>query len=186
MARPKGAKTVNRTPGVKLGRPLSDNPKPTRVKGIKKTRPLKSPSEERGHSPFVALGQVINPAGRPKRGESLTEMLRVRMSEFTADGRKQYKEAVVDRVLSIVFAAAPKTEDGKIDKRLDLEVKRLAMDATKWVFDRVDGKAVQPVENTLQGPNGGPVEVKSVATDEELDALLVAMAPPLEAAPPDV
>lgn len=168
MARPKGAKTVNRTPGVKLGRPLSDNPKPTRAKGIKKTRPLKSPSEERGHSPFVAPGQVINPAGRPKKGESLTDILRSRLDEEikTRTGSKvQIKKALVEKKLEAALMGDQKS--------------------IEWIFDRIDGKAVQPVENTLQGPNGGPVEVKSVATDEELDALLVAMAPPPEAAPPD-
>lgn len=45
--------------------------------------------------------------------------------------------------------------------------------------------AIDSSVNTLQGPNGGPVEIKPVATDAELDALLVAMAPPLEAVPSD-
>jgi len=143
MARPKGAKTVNRTPGVKLGRPKIDNPKPTRVRGIKKTRELKSPSEERGHSPFVAPGQVINPAGRPKKGESLTDILRTRLDEEikTRTGSKiQIKKALVEKKLESALAGNQKS--------------------IEWIFDRVDGKAVQPVENTLQGPNGGPVEIK--------------------------
>lgn len=168
MARPKGAKTVNRTPGVKLGRPLSENPKPTHTKGIKKTRPLKSPSEERGHSPFVEHGQVINPTGRPKKGESLTDILRARLDEEikTRTGSKvQIKKALVEKKLESALMGDQKS--------------------IEWIFDRVDGKAVQPVENTLQGPNGGPVEIKPVATDAELDALLVAMAPPPEVAPPD-
>ena len=143
MARPKGAKTVNRTPGVKLGRPLSDNPKPTRAKGIKKTRPLKSPSEERGHSPFVTPGQVINPAGRPKKGESLTDILRSRLDEEikTRTGSKvQIKKALVEKKLEAALTGDQKS--------------------IEWIFDRVDGKAVQPVENTLQGPDAGPLSIQ--------------------------
>lgn len=144
MARPKGAKTVNRTPGVKPGPKPSGKPKPE--KAVKGKRPLLSPSEERGHTPRLTVGHVMNPDGRPKKGESLSEMLRERMSEYTPDGRRQYKSAVVDRVMSVIFPATPKSDDGKVDERLNLDMRRLSMDAIKWAFERVDGKAIQPID----------------------------------------
>lgn len=44
------------------------------------------------------------------------------------------------------------------------------LNAVRWLADRADGTALQSIESTLQGPNGGPIEVKDV--DAEITSIL--------------
>lgn len=77
--------------------------------------------------PF-AKGNRANPNGRPKKGQALTDLLRLRMAEPGPDGRLN-SEIVADKLIALACAGE--------------------MDAIKVVFDRLDGKVATPVD--LQG-----------------------------------
>lgn len=154
MARLKGSKTVNRTPGKTLGRPPKDGvTKPKRTLVVKGKRPLKSPSEERGHSPKVEPGHVLNPDGRPKKGETLTDILRARLDQeikTQSGGKVQIKKALVEKKLE----AALKGDQKSIE----------------WIFDRVDGKAIQPIDAGLHGVEDQPPVGISLSSSAALAA----------------
>jgi len=89
-------------------------------------------------------GQSGNPNGRPPRGETLTDILRVKLRELTVKGKNgkriEAKEAIMITLLNLAMSG-------------DLR-------AIQYVMDRVDGKPVQPQE--VSGPEGGPVEIEQV------------------------
>jgi hypothetical protein len=78
-------------------------------------------------------GQSGNPAGRPKKGETITDILRGRLELKdidTDDGRKITRaEALVDKVMSLAI------EDGDVA-------------SIRYIFDRIDGSPRQSVEMT--------------------------------------
>lgn len=82
-------------------------------------------------------GQSGNPAGRPKKGESLADALRERVGKD--EGRAL--EAIADRLVKMAA-------EGNIA-------------AIKLVFERVDGPPPKSAEHS------GPVEVKVVFESEE-------------------
>lgn len=89
-------------------------------------------------------GQTGNPNGRPPRGETLTDILRVKLRELKVKGKGnkpiEAKEALMITLLNIAMAG-------------DLR-------AIQYIMDRVDGKPVQMSE--ISGPEGGPVEIEQV------------------------
>lgn len=78
-------------------------------------------------------GQSGNPGGRPKE-KRLTEALRRKLAEPTADGRL-YAEALAECLISLAL-------DGDIS-------------AIREIADRTDGKPTQAME--LSGPDGGGI-----------------------------
>ena len=82
-------------------------------------------------------GQSGNPAGRPKKGESLAEALRERLA---SDGGKAL-EAIADRLVSLAA-------EGSIP-------------AMKLILERVDGPVLKSADD------GGPVAIQVVFEDEK-------------------
>lgn len=110
-----------------------------RRKDIAKTRELKDPSTERGHSGRIQPGTVCNQTGRPKKGTSLTELLRARIEDELKmnDGSKiAIKKLIVEKKLAAVING----DSAKAATQQNID----------WIFDRLDGKPVQPVEQTIQ------------------------------------
>jgi hypothetical protein len=85
----------------------------------------------------------INRNGRPKKGESLTDMLRDlgSVSDVATDkGKINRKQAIASRLWQMAIAG-------------DLA-------AIKYIYDRIDGSPRQSVEMT--GEDGGPVEISVI------------------------
>jgi hypothetical protein len=82
-------------------------------------------------------GQSGNPAGRPKKGESLAEALRVKLAED--EGRRL--DLIAEKLIGMA-------QGGNIA-------------AIKLIFERVDGAIPKAIED------GGPVEIKVTFEDEE-------------------
>ena len=86
----------------------------------------------------IEKGQVLNPTGRPKKGTSMTELMRkIAEEEMEINGKKMTKG---EFIAAKVFAMAAQGD----------------MSAVKLWVDRIDGQAKQAVE--VSGPQGGPVE----------------------------
>ena len=88
-------------------------------------------------------GQSGNPNGRPPRGETLSELLRVKLREqnVNVNGAKvEAKEAIILQLIKLAVSG-------------DLR-------AIQYIMDRIDGKPLQPSE--VSGPEGGPVEIEQV------------------------
>ena len=79
-------------------------------------------------------GSVANPAGRPKKGQALTDLLRL-AAEHPIDGKSK-----AERLTDILWA-----------KALDGD-----MAAIKYLYDRIDG---QPIATQEQISTGGTLEV---------------------------
>ena len=84
-------------------------------------------------------GQSGNPAGRPKKGEALTDVLRDKVD----------KEAVAEKLISIAM------EKGDIV-------------ALKYIYDRIDGRPVETVnQNVTEAPKVIQIEHSDNTTDSE-------------------
>jgi hypothetical protein len=75
--------------------------------------------------PFIK-GKSGNPAGRPRKGKSLTEALEKAMKKRRANGTKNI-DALADTLI-----------------RLAIDDKNIA--AVKYLFDRLDGRPTETVE----------------------------------------
>jgi hypothetical protein len=85
-------------------------------------------------------GQSGNPAGRPKKGQALTDILRKELNKRTIYDEDQ--KTYIARKTAI------------IRKMIDLAIEG-DLAAQKYIFDRVDGKPMESME--LTGQNGGPL-----------------------------
>ena len=107
-------------------------------------------------------GQSGNPKGRPKLGESLTDILRTKLEEIweikdDATGRTrkvQLREIVANKLL---LRAVVEDSD----------------DLLKYLFDRVDGKPTQPISaggpvNEALDPDISPEERKRLQAEMDL------------------
>lgn len=102
-------------------------------------------------NPNWAPGVSGNPNGRPRRGDTFSDLLEkeLKKRKYTvkeSDGTSKKvngKQAIIRAHLSIVFG-----------KESSEEVRLKAIDS---LYDRVDGKPRQALEHS--GPNGGPIEV---------------------------
>lgn len=79
-------------------------------------------------------GQSGNPAGRPKKGEALTDILKAFLDK--KDGSKTRKQQLVERLYDLAMA-------GEVS-------------AMKYIFDRIDGK----VPDKLEFPEGINVDIR--------------------------
>lgn len=84
-------------------------------------------------------GQSGNPKGRPKRGETISELIRAVLREKGPEGIANRK-LVAQKLVALAL-------DGN-------------MDAIKVVLDRVDGKVVEKLEHS--GAGGGPLILEYV------------------------
>jgi hypothetical protein len=91
-------------------------------------------AENRGK---IKPGEVRNPRGRPKKGETLIEILRSKLDEKIPKSQSAYKDMVVMRLIQLANSGD--------------------LGALKYIFDRMEGSPRQAVEHT--GADGGPIEV---------------------------
>ena len=102
-------------------------------------------------------GQSGNPSGRPPKNKALTDLLQTALSKAVEfDGKKISGK----RLLAILVAEVATT--GKVtfpgdEKPSTVGVKDW-MEFVKWIYERIDGKPVQPVG----GEDGGPVVIKVI------------------------
>jgi hypothetical protein len=104
--------------------------------------------------PFVK-GKSGNYKGRPKKGETLTDLLVKYGSMKAGEGRERYRDKIVAGLYELAL------EKGK-----DYASVRLA--AIKYIFDRIDGK---PVETSRVEVNGGDIPVVMVTEKGLFDEL---------------
>lgn len=90
-------------------------------------------------------GHSGNPAGRPKSDQALTPLIRKQLTERLRDGRTR-AEHIALRLLSLA-------EEGDVN-------------AIKIVLERIDGKVVQPIE---QSGTLTVEHVDSATVDEALE-----------------
>jgi len=78
--------------------------------------------------PFTK-GQSGNPQGRPKKGETLTDLLREKIEATkTAKEKQTRKELIIERLITLA-------EGGDLA-------------AVRYVFDRIDGRPKESIELT--------------------------------------
>jgi hypothetical protein len=77
--------------------------------------------------PFTK-GQSGNPAGRPRKGQSLTEALEKALKKKREDGKK--------------------TSEALTGVLIDLAIKEKNIAAIKYIMDRIDGKPTESIEMT--------------------------------------
>ena len=82
-------------------------------------------------------GQSGNPSGRPKTGKRLTDVLRKALDEPLPEGLTKADK------LAITL--------------LKLAIDEANLDAIRYVYDRLDGKPVEPQE--ISGPRGKAVTI---------------------------
>lgn len=88
-------------------------------------------------------GQSGNPGGRPKKGETFTDILRAlgNKKDYTYEGNKiTRKEGLANKVWEKALADNPD------------------MFAVKLIYDRADGKAVET--RVLSDPEGNELKIK--------------------------
>ena len=86
-------------------------------------------------------GVVTNPNGRPKKGQTLTDILEKHGKKIAEDGTGKNvarKELLADMVW-----------------KLAIEEKDLA--AAKYIFDRIDGTPIQTIRQSVYNYEGNPV-----------------------------
>jgi len=84
-------------------------------------------------------GRSGNPAGRPKKGQALTDLLRQRIED---------KEAGVSRKEKIIEKLIGMAESGDIA-------------AVKYIFDRLDGRPIEAIKIDPNGIDGKLLEILS-------------------------
>ena len=84
----------------------------------------------------IKPGEVRNPKGRPKKGDSLIEILRSKLDENIPKSKSAYKDMVVMRLIQLA-------NNGDLG-------------ALKYIFDRIEGSPRQQLEHT--GADGGPID----------------------------
>lgn len=100
-----------------------------------------------------APGQSGNPKGRPKKGLALTDELTAMLRKKGPDGRPR-KDLLAERLWNLSNDPDP----------------NVALKATQYIYDRVDGKPKQAMEHT--GENGGPIAITEVVVampDDDAD-----------------
>ena len=123
-------------------------------------------------------GESGNPAGRPRKGYALTDLLNTQLnkSALDIDGKRHQNKRILAR-LAIEAATtgcmtfvktSPSGEAHNVTQRIE---PRDWMTWAKYVIDRVDGPVAQRIETT--GKDGGPmrfesVEVGGINPDEDL------------------
>ncbi len=80
-------------------------------------------------------GQSGNPAGRPPRGDTLTDALRDLLGPT-------HRRKLAKRLLDLAHS----------------DDESVALAALKYIYDRVDGRPAETVHQEVTGKDGGPVE----------------------------
>ena len=124
-------------------------------------------------------GQSGNPAGRPRKGYALTELLETQLNKTAPDidGKKHANKRILARVAieaattgSVTFPkVGPNGEVYNVTEKLEA---RDWIAWAKYIIDRIDGPAAQRFEHT--GKDGGPIEVDTIELSDEERAARVA------------
>lgn len=90
-------------------------------------------------------GQSGNPKGRPKKGETLTEWLRKKAAneDVMLNGKKVSRAEFLAEVL---WSLALSVNDPSTDRNL-------VMSAIKYLYDRIDGRAVEQIRDVSDIPH---------------------------------
>jgi len=111
-------------------------------------------------------GRTNNPNGRPPKNQALTDLLKSQMSKRIElpDGRKVTGKVLISELVMRVLASGrlrfpDDTEDSIISVKDWL-------DFVKWVYERVDGKPIQPIGG--DGDDGAIVIRITGVSDEDL------------------
>ena len=124
-------------------------------------------------------GQSGNPAGRPRKGYALTDLLESQLSKtaLDIDGRRRQNRRILARVAveaattgCITFVkVGPKGEAHNVTQKID---PRDWMTWAKYLIDRVDGPAGQRLDVTTKGES---LNDTGLLTDDQRIALLTAL-----------
>jgi len=93
----------------------------------------------------IKPGEIRNPSGRPKKGESLMEILRQKLDDTIPKSKSTYKDMVVMRLIQLA-------NNGDLG-------------ALKYLFDRMEGSPRQQLEHT--GADGGPIAIQMSPTERK-------------------
>jgi len=108
-------------------------------------------------------GQSGNPSGRPPKNKALTDLLQTALSKTVEHDGKSISGK---RLLAILVAEVATT--GRVtfpgDKKPSTVGVKDWMEFVKWIYERIDGKPVQPVEGT---GNDGTIVVRLLKSDNE-------------------
>ena len=80
----------------------------------------------------IQPGQVLNPTGRPKKGYSIVEIMREKMTEIDPETKKEVRELICNKLLKIAM-------------------RRGDMVAIKMVLQYMDGMPIQKTDITSGG-----------------------------------
>jgi len=83
-------------------------------------------------------GKSGNPKGRPPIKATLTEILRERVKSDVPGEKRKANIAIADKLIGLALSGD--------------------VTAIKYIYDRLDGKPVDPKE--ISGPGGGPVKAE--------------------------
>ena len=101
--------------------------------------------------PKWKAGESGNPKGRPKKGETLTDIL-----NQLGSVKRLYGDSVVERKKALAEMLWSKAIDDK-----DIM-------AAKYIFDRIDGTPI--ARNEISGPYGEPIGFRFVSPTAIIDS----------------
>jgi ABC-type ATPase with predicted acetyltransferase domain len=115
--------------------------------------------------PFTKNDPRINRKGRPKKGQSLTDIL-----DWALDQKRKIKETGEEKLLRQMLAQRlinKAVDDGDVS-------------AIKYIYDRIDGKPKEIIEMTEKRDDipSDPEERRAMAERIERELGLTRMAPP--------
>jgi hypothetical protein len=123
------------------------------AKGVGVPKPLQAFTNPREGGGVMAMDTNSDPAAQAYRQDRQSK----------ARLRREQHDKHLDRLNEIALGLAVGTAP-------DLSV---SIAAAREFGDRVVGKAVQTVNSTLSGPDGGPVQTVGIATDDPVQAARV-------------
>lgn len=86
-------------------------------------------AKRKGNSPVGTKGYTGNPNGRPKKGTALTDLLNMKLDE------NKTRESVVVSLIELATTCPDPA---------------VRFNATRYIFDRIDGRPVETVRNEDQ------------------------------------
>lgn len=171
--RPKGAKTVNRTPGVKPGpRPKNAPPPPPKPPKPPKPRPAPMVREKHKKTRTEAEEKRCQELSKRQKERGAAGLLPHR-PKGCRNWRTVFKELCAEEI---------KKGSESVGNAQELVAKRVVAEALKgerWacelLMNRMDGAPTQVVETS--GPEGGPIQIDVASVDAEIDALVAKYLP---------
>lgn len=87
------------------------------------------------------------------------------LAEQYARAREALIEQIAEDILEIADAPVGTTDNGSTDSGA-VQKQRLQVESRKWLLSKLAPKKYgDKIENTLVGPDGGPVQVKGIAVE---------------------